>query len=140
VTADIDELAEAFATISAHFQFWVCPDHRGRVEWTGKVATCLECGRTNQPEISTDLTPFGIVYRERPGRWVALCSHCEPCTTAKSIHWGIAFTAAFMHASEHADCLASCDDDCELGSIHCEWAHLPSHKPGWHSQEDCPHR
>ena len=103
MTGDIDELAEAFATISAHFQFWLCPDHRaGRVEWTGKVATCLECGRTNQPDVNIDVDPFGIVYRERRGQWVALCSHCKPCTTASSIHWGIAFEAAFTHVGEHA--------------------------------------
>jgi transcriptional regulator with XRE-family HTH domain len=39
----------------------------------------------------------------------------------------------------YEDCLQPCDDDCELGPVHCEWVHLPSHKPGWHSDEDCPH-
>lgn len=40
------------AVFNVPFQFWTCPDHRrsGRVEWSGNVATCLECGRTNQPK------------------------------------------------------------------------------------------
>ena len=38
------------------------------------------------------------------------------------------------------DCLIECDPDCESGRIHCYWIHTPSHKEGWHSQEDCPHK
>jgi len=41
---------------------------------------------------------------------------------------------------QRGDCWQHCDQDCELGEMHCEWAHLPSHKRGWHSQEDCPHK
>lgn len=35
------------------------------------------------------------------------------------------------------NCQTLCDPDCELGAVHCEWAHLPSHKPGWHSSDSC---
>jgi hypothetical protein len=51
--------------------------------------------------VTDDLTPFGIVYRARRGRWYALCSQCKPCTIHASRNWGIAFEAAFMHASQH---------------------------------------
>jgi len=43
----VSDILDSFPDVPV--KFWVCPDHRGRVEWTGKVATCLECGRTNQP-------------------------------------------------------------------------------------------
>jgi hypothetical protein len=36
------------------------------------------------------------------------------------------------------ECFQSCDPDCEVGPAHCEWVHTPNHKPGWHSQADCP--
>ena len=35
-------------------------------------------------------------------------------------------------------CLFPCDDDCESGPAHCYWIHVPRHKAGWHSPEDCP--
>jgi hypothetical protein len=35
-------------------------------------------------------------------------------------------------------CIDTCDADCENGPVHCTWIHDPSHKPGWHSPEDCP--
>ena len=38
------------------------------------------------------------------------------------------------------DCLLDCDPDCESGPRHCWWIHQPSHKRGWHSPADCPHR
>ncbi|HET9973920.1 MAG TPA: hypothetical protein VFQ68_37205 [Streptosporangiaceae bacterium] len=40
----------------------------------------------------------------------------------------------------YASCLQPCDPDCEAGPVHCYWIHEPNHKPGWHSQEDCPER
>lgn len=36
------------------------------------------------------------------------------------------------------ECIEPCDPDCEVGPVHCVWIHLPNHKPGWHSAEDCP--
>jgi hypothetical protein len=45
-----------------------------------------------------------------------------------------------MMAELEETCIQPCDPDCEVGPVHCEWVHLPNHKKGWHSQEDCPHR
>jgi hypothetical protein len=38
------------------------------------------------------------------------------------------------------ECFQSCDEDCEAGPAHCEWVHLPDHKPGWHAPVNCPVR
>jgi hypothetical protein len=40
----------------------------------------------------------------------------------------------------YGGCMQPCDPDCEVGPVHCYWVHEPNHKPGWHSQEDCPER
>jgi hypothetical protein len=37
-------------------------------------------------------------------------------------------------------CIQPCDADCEVGPAHCYWVHELNHKPGWHSQDDCPIR
>lgn len=51
--AELDTMMESELEriLDVPYKFWLCPDHRanGRVEWSGPVATCLECGRTNQP-------------------------------------------------------------------------------------------
>jgi hypothetical protein len=43
-------------------------------------------------------------------------------------------------ALDKPGCFQSCDPDCEAGPAHCHWVHEPNHKPGWHSQADCPIR
>jgi hypothetical protein len=33
-------------------------------------------------------------------------------------------------------CPSRCDPDCEIGPVHCYWAHEPNHKQGWHDPEE----
>ena len=43
---DIEDLFAGLPSVPA--KFYVCPDHRGgQVQWVGKLAYCLTCGRTN---------------------------------------------------------------------------------------------
>jgi hypothetical protein len=44
----------------------------------------------------------------------------------------------WLKAIRASNCLATCDPDCEVGDVHCWFVHLPSHKPGWHTAENCP--
>jgi hypothetical protein len=47
-----DSERDPFAGV--RIKFWDCPEHhprlpqRVRIRWDGDVATCLDCGRTNQ--------------------------------------------------------------------------------------------
>lgn len=35
------------------------------------------------------------------------------------------------------DCQMPCDEDCEIGPVHCWNWHRPSHKPDWHDPAKC---
>ena len=35
------------------------------------------------------------------------------------------------------DCWMPCDDDCEIGRVHCWNYHRPNRKPDWHDPELC---
>jgi hypothetical protein len=45
-----------------------------------------------------------------------------------------------MPATPDADCQMPCDDDCEIGPVHCWNAHRPNHKPDWHDSVECDER
>ena len=38
------------------------------------------------------------------------------------------------------NCHMPCDDDCEIGPVHCWNYHRPNHKPDWHDPEACDER
>lgn len=42
-----------------------------------------------------------------------------------------------MSALPLETCQQPCDPDCELGPVHCYWAHEPNHKTGWHDSKEC---
>lgn len=75
------------------------------------------------------------------------CS-CGESTVVKIIPPGRPVLLCFFHTGESGayaglpeakpGCFQPCDPDCESGPAHCEWVHLPSRKPGWHAQADCP--
>lgn len=78
------------------------------------------------------------------GRYAKRCQ----CGDETCQGWQMARVADFDEYTEHdgwvpaifkpGECEARCDDECELGPVHCRWAHEPDHKPGWHSAQDCP--
>ena len=35
------------------------------------------------------------------------------------------------------DCQMPCDEDCEIGPVHCWNWHRPNHKPDWHDPAEC---
>jgi hypothetical protein len=75
------------------------------------------------------------------------CS-CGELTVVKILPDGQPVLLCFFHTREagavtplpetRPECFQPCDKDCEAGPAHCEWVHSPSHKPEWHSQDDCP--
>lgn len=44
----------------------------------------------------------------------------------------------WIAAVKASNCLATCDDDCEHGPVHCWFVHSLRREPGWHSAEACP--
>jgi len=87
-----------------------------------------------------------------PPRWTEnedgpICVCGEP-TVVKIMPDGVPVLLCLFHTRESgavkrlpADkpaCFHPCDPDCEVGPAHCYWIHEPNHKPGWHSQDDCP--
>jgi hypothetical protein len=61
---------------------------------------------------------------------------CAPC--GQPIRPGMEEIKRVEIRKSTPECYMPCDDECEVGKVHCWNVHRPNHKPDWHSTEDCP--
>lgn len=91
-----------------------------------------------------DMSGVTVAAVHALGRYAKRCQcdyeHCQGWQMARVAEYDeyAAYDGWIPFMFRPAPCESRCDNDCELGPVHCKWAHEPNHKDGWHSPDECP--